>query len=783
VIEDEWLWGWDETPGIVSVWAEHDGRAIVWRRVGGVLIRDDVRFRPWVLLSSTSLLPSPLPRGFEVRELEGAGALRFVVSGDDGRVLQNAILRTASARVGRSVASLKALGDDVAMMLTPEEQYLVATGRNYFRGLTFADLRRAQIDLETTGLDPARDRIFLVAIRNPDGVATTLEIEGEGDRGEASLLLRLIDRVRAMDPDVIENHNLHGFDLPFLAERARKLGVPLALGRAGAPGLRRRASARGAALGPGKIERDEEDDPMRRARYTVPGRELVDTMDAVRRHDFAARDLPGHGLKVVARHLGISRTDRIEIPGREIAATWKTDPDRVRAYAIDDVNDAEGLARTLGGAAFALAKMAPRRYERLADAGPATGVIDPLLVRAYLRSNAALPAHETGDGTQHQGAALHLFAFGVAHRIVKADVASLYPSLMRAHRIGPSRDRLGALLSLVDRLVDQRLAAKAAGRAAPKGSPARHENEALSAAMKLLVNSAYGYMGAVGLTRFSDVHAANEVTRRGREMLDLICRELAARGVTLLEADTDGVYFSVPETFTEDDERRVIAEVDALLPARVKLEHDGRYATMLSHEPKNYALRTFDGKVLLKGVAFRSSRAEPFGERFLREAIAALFDGDLPRVRATFVSTVLALRRREIRTFDVTTKARLSKTTTEYLASRRERRELVYEALLASGREDWSLGERVRVYRAAAGRAALLAMDDDDPTSAADPRDYDVDYYQRVLRDSFASRMERAMTPRVYAAVFDDPMQPSLFAETLADAKPTLTIIRDGRAT
>jgi hypothetical protein len=27
--EDEWVWGWDSTPGIVSVWAEIDGRATV----------------------------------------------------------------------------------------------------------------------------------------------------------------------------------------------------------------------------------------------------------------------------------------------------------------------------------------------------------------------------------------------------------------------------------------------------------------------------------------------------------------------------------------------------------------------------------------------------------------------------------------------------------------------------------------------------------------------------------------------------------------------------------
>jgi hypothetical protein len=50
--EDEWLWGWDPTPGIVSVWAEADGRAVVWRRIpeSGELVRDDARDRPWLLL-------------------------------------------------------------------------------------------------------------------------------------------------------------------------------------------------------------------------------------------------------------------------------------------------------------------------------------------------------------------------------------------------------------------------------------------------------------------------------------------------------------------------------------------------------------------------------------------------------------------------------------------------------------------------------------------------------------------------------------------------------------
>ena len=82
-----------------------------------------------------------------------------------------------------------------------------------------------------------------------------------------------------------------------------------------------------------------------------------------------------------------------------------------------------------------------------------------------------------------------------------------------------------------------------------------------------------------------------------------MCRELAARGVTLLEADTDGVYFAVPDAWTETDERRVVAEVAALLPPLVQLEFDGRYKAMLSHEPKNYVLLAYDSTLLLHGDA------------------------------------------------------------------------------------------------------------------------------------------------------------------------------------
>jgi DNA polymerase elongation subunit (family B) len=429
----------------------------------------------------------------------------------------------------------------------------------------------------------------------------------------------------------------------------------------------------------------------------------------------------------------------------------------------------------LGGAAFALARMAPRRYERLADAGAATGVIDPMLIRAYLRAGVSLPVHDSGDGTEHSGAALHLFATGVAQRVVKADVASLYPSLMRAYRIGPRRDHLGVLLALVDRLVEQRLAEKARAREAPAGSAERHAHEATSAAMKLVVNSAYGYLAAGGLTRFADVHAANEVTRRGRETLDQMCRELALRGVTLLEADTDGVYFAVPESWSETDERRVVREVAALLPPLVQLEFEGRYAAMLSHEPKNYALLGYDGRLLLRGVAFRSSRAEPFGEAFLRRALERLLAGDVPGVREAYLATAAALRTRSLGTQAVSSRVRLTKTPEQYEVSRASRRELAYEALLASGRPGWRRGERVQVYRRANGTAGLVEEIEGD-VIGADPRDYDVEYYLRLLHGTFAARLVRAFQPEDFAIVFADPDQPSLFVTDLRTIHPVLQI-------
>ncbi len=794
--DDELLFGWDPTPGIVSVWADREGRALVWRREGGRAVCERDRFRPWLLAAALDDVAAlrPAPEGAPgaerapctFRELRGPDdSYRFLLSARSGRALERAALEGARRRLGRAVASLHELEADY-YRVGPVEQYLMQTGRVCFRGMRYADLHRLQFDLETTALDPQRGRIFMVAVRDSHGLAETIDAPAPED--EPALIQALCQLIQQRDPDVIENHNLFGFDLPFLEARAAAWGLPLALGR---------------SPGPAALERYDEPTGWRegatRARYSLAGRELIDTLDAVRRHDFVARDLPSYRLKAVARHFGVAAPERVYLAGADVYSTYRLSPEQVRRYALDDVAEVDALSQRLLTAPFALAGMAPRRYGRLANAGPAMGILEPMLVRAYLRAGAAVPRPSAerayGEG-RHAGGALHLFATGIAEHVVKADIASMYPSLMRLYQIGPDCDHQRALLRLVARLTDLRLAHKQAMREAPPASLERAHHDAVQAAMKLLINSAYGYMGAGTMALFADRRAADEVTRRGREVLDQVVAALRARGVALIEADTDGVYFAVPPGWDEPRERALVAEVAAELPGSIRLEYEGRYRAMFSHEVKNYALLTYRGDLIMRGVALRSSRAEPFGERFLQHALRCVLAGDIGGLQRAFRDTVDRLRARALPPDDLATRVRLSKTPQQYQTSRARQREAAYEALLAAGRTEWSAGERVRCYRTSGGYTWLPDETADDQPVSQEPRtenqeplsgnsklktqdlklplspDYDVDHYLGVLVTSYAGRLRKAFTPEDFGQLFRQDAQLGLFDQPLDNIQP-----------
>ena len=730
----EWLYGWNATPGIVGIHADSSGEVCVWRRVHGALSLERDTFRPFVYAQHTDHIPAR--SSIEAVQLSGDGFYQYLLSASNAQTLKNALLEGAR-RSGRVAQSLNDLSEYYTVGLT--EQYLMQTGRAYFHSLEYRDLTRLQFDLETTGLSAeAGGKIFMIAVRDSSGFEALLE----GD--EAQMLRDLIQIVQTQDPDVLENHNLCGFDLPFIEARGRALKVRLTLGRVGH--VLRRESPQG--------------------RWSAAGRELIDTLDAVWRHDFVTRELPSHGLKAVAKHFGLAAPDRVYIPGAEIAFQYARDPDRVRAYALEDVREVDRLSQRLLPATFALTKLAPRKYERVASAGTATGILEPMLVRAYHRAGHALPRSENAHLPHpHEGGAVQLFQRGVAKNAVKADIASLYPSIMRVYRIGPRCDTLEVLLELVEQMTKTRLEFKKIAKSVPRDHADFAHADAMQAALKLIINSAYGYLAAGDMALFADRRAADQITLTGRRILETVIAGLRERGVTLLEADTDGVFFALPDGVNETQARDLVQSLSDVLADGINLEFDALYPTMLSHDIKNYALLHSDGQMTMRGSAFKSTRFEPFGARFLETAMRCVLTSDLTSLRNVYLETLSAIQTRQLSAADVCVLAKLRKPHAKYMETRANLREAAYEAALQSSLM-WLPGQRIRWYRAIGGRlVALLPEIADDQLEGQ--RDYDAAHYAALFKRTFVSRLEHAFTPEVFAQVFRSDVQAGLFDASL----------------
>ena len=86
---DDTVFGWDPTPGIVSVWASRAGKALVWQRSGDRVNCTRETFHPWLFsttLDDLAHLGSELQPGEDEAEvsyriLDGPdGSYRYLLS-------------------------------------------------------------------------------------------------------------------------------------------------------------------------------------------------------------------------------------------------------------------------------------------------------------------------------------------------------------------------------------------------------------------------------------------------------------------------------------------------------------------------------------------------------------------------------------------------------------------------------------------------------------------------------------------------------------------------------
>jgi DNA polymerase elongation subunit (family B) len=581
------------------VWLDGAGNVHTTRaRPDGARVTEVASFKPFAWLSGAPAEPSGA--GITVERLAGEGPFDHLVHAENFEAY-DAFLKKARGSV--SIDATRPL----------ESQFLLQRRERLYREMTFQQLRRCQLDIETASsddgfCDPARpdDRVLAIGLRI-GGENRLLVLEEMTDAAEKALLEQFNDVLAAEDPDVIEGHNIFKFDFDYLRQRCRRFKVPCAWGRYG-----QRASFRSSRL---KVAERWIDF----LRCDLPGRAVVDTYLLVQLYDITTRELTSYGLKDVAVYFGITEEDsltRTYIEGPRIKDVYREDRARFCAYLSDDLRETEGLASQLLPTYFEQVRTFPSLLQEATLRG-ATSKIDLLFLEEYYHARQACPAPP--EVKPFEGGYTRSFQEGVFRHVLHFDVASLYPSLLLHIGRNPKNDTLGVFIPLLRRLREYRLKYKQLARAGAT-EEVRSEAQARQTNFKILINSFYGYLGFSG-ARFGDGELAAEVTRRGRELLQSLIDEFARHGCTILEADTDGIYLSSEHYHEKPGE--LLALVESILPEGIELEYDGRYSAILCYNAKNYAL--YDGeKLTLRGSALRSRGIEPYLKKLSDQLITFL---------------------------------------------------------------------------------------------------------------------------------------------------------------
>ena len=711
------LFGRDPSPALVAFDLAEGGRAIrLYRRAGDKTVTETVPFSPFLLLADRELVKDASGL-VALDELEGPGALRWrarFASWGEALGARDRCRDQTGQPSNVPGAPYLFLGDAV-------HQYLLQAGRTSFGGLGFGDLRRLALDIEVmTGeghefpsAARSADRIIAVALADSTGFRHVVR----GDRLDERAVLEECTRIiRERDPDVIEGHNIFRFDLEYLEARARMHRVALAWGRGGEL-LRSRVARLSIA------ERT-----IGYRRYEVAGRHVIDTWILAQLHDAGTRDLPGFGLKDLARHFGVAAEGRTYVDGSQITREFHEAPDRLMAYAGDDAVETLAIGAILAPPYFAQAQTVPFDYQSCTLRG-AAAKIDALVLREYLARGQAVPLPRPVGPVG--GGYTAICQEGVARPVLHVDVTSLYPSLMLAKSIAPASDTLGVFPELLQHLRDFRVRAKRLAREAAAPAERAHLG-ALQQSFKILINAFYGYLAFSG-GHWNDFDAADRVTAEGRAVVTGILSGLEALGAVPVEADTDGVYFVPPPGHSPADEETLLERLTAGLPSGIQLELDGGYAAMFSYKMKTYALLDERGRLSLKGSAFRSRGLEPFQRQIIGEIVRCLVHGRRTEARAIIDRWLgdFAAHRVELRAFART------ETLQESLEAYREKVRIgarsasaAYELASASGRAVQP-GDQVSYY--VAGRGPNVAVNEYAKLASLwDPArpDENVEYYQ-----------------------------------------------------
>ncbi len=409
------------------------------------------------------------------------------------------------------VGLLKKNNVDYYRIFDQKEATLVYNGMTYFKGMVPKEVSALSFDIETTTLKHTElSKVVMITntYRRPDGriikkIFDLITYKGN----EAAMIKAWIKWVKIVDPSIMLGHNILSFDIPYLAFRARELGIQLDLGRDDS------------AIRFDRWESSFRKDGSQDIEYFnchIFGREIIDTMFLSYQYDIG-RSFPSYGLKPIIRHLGLEKENRTFVDAKHMWQYYLDYLDgkpemwnKAKEYANDDSDDGLKLFDIMIPSKFYFTQSVSKSFQTMGIS--ATGSqINNIMVRSYLQIGFSIPK---ADEVQSFEGAISFGIAGIYKNALKCDVSSLYPSLMRHYKVySKEKDPHGNFLKITEYFATERLKNKKLAK-----ETGQQYYKDLEQSQKVAANSLYGFMGAAGLN-FNFVQGAAFVTRMGRKVL------------------------------------------------------------------------------------------------------------------------------------------------------------------------------------------------------------------------------------------------------------------------
>ncbi|WP_286978755.1 DNA polymerase II [Pseudomonas sp.] len=510
-------------------------------------------------------------------------------------------------------------------------------------------LRLVSLDIETTehgelysiALEGCGQRdVYMLGPANGD--ATPLDFNLQYCASRVELLQRLNEWFAAHDPDAIIGWNVVQFDLRILHQHARRLAVPLLLGRGNSEMLWREHGSRSHYFA------------------EAAGRLTIDGIEGLRS---ATWSFPSFSLENVAQTL-LGEGKSISTPYQrmdEINRMFAEDKPALAHYNLKDcelvtrIFDKTELLRFLLERASVTGLPADRSGGSVAAF---THLYMPLMHRkGYVAPNQGERPPEASPGGFVMDSQPGLY-----DSVLVLDFKSLYPSIIRTFLIDPIglieglqqpddaysvAGFRGARFSRTIHCLPSIVARVAEGRETAK----REHNAPLSQALKIIMNAFYGVLGSSGC-RFFDPRLASSITLRGHEIMRLTRELIEAQGYAVIYGDTDSTFVWLKRPHSETDATRIGHELVATvnqwwkthlqqhygLESALELQFESHYCRFLmptirgaeEGSKKRYAgkVRRSDGtsEMVYKGLETVRSDWSPLAQQFQRELYQLIFD-------------------------------------------------------------------------------------------------------------------------------------------------------------